>query len=223
MLQARRFHRLSQHWPSEPCHGQTLVHASSGGHQAPPVFAASSSSSASSCCRSVSGWSSSNITPALAILKPRRYIAAKPFSATSTITAVSALGRRIGTVVERLYCASASKRAGADKTQHLTGQTVLLPQLPQPDWQTRSRLLPVPIVSVTGCPKERVQAISCLGAGECSKSMQGVPCSSRTVRSSTTDQRFLTMAGSSRTRSNTVATPPAISCLVICLPPPTLH
>ncbi|EKD98311.1 MAG: hypothetical protein ACD_23C00489G0001, partial [uncultured bacterium] len=44
--------------------------------------------------------------------------------------------------------------------------------------------------------------------------------SSRTVRSSITDQRRLTMAGSSRTRSSTDVMPLWVSCLVICLPTP---
>lgn len=45
-------------------------------------------------------------------------------------------------------------------------------------------------------PKLRVQAICFLGAGACSRLMQLMPCSSRTVRSNTTLHSFLAwMAG----------------------------
>ena len=70
------------------------------------------------------------------------------------------------------------------------------------------------------CPKLRVQAISCLGPGASSKPMQAVPFNSRTVRSSTTDQRCLTMAGSRRLRSSTVLISASSSCAPILRPTP---
>ena len=71
-----------------------------------------------------------------------------------------------------------------------------------------------------GRPKERVQAISFLACSRCSNSRQAVPRSSKTVRSSTTENWRRTVAKSSRSRSCTVRTPPAISFLLIWRPTP---
>ena len=74
--------------------------------------------------------------------------------------------------------------------------------------------------SVIGWPNDRVQAISCLGCGTLSRSTHCVPCSSRTVRSTTTLNLLLIVATPARTRSRTIVTPPSMSCAEIRRPMP---
>jgi hypothetical protein len=74
--------------------------------------------------------------------------------------------------------------------------------------------------STTAWPKERVWVMACLAAAMSSSSMHGVPCNSRMVRSSTTDQRLRASAGSKRAKSSALRTPAAWSCGTILRPTP---
>lgn len=136
------------------------------------------------------------------------------------ICAVSALGRRNGTVVERLYCLSFRKGLVRTNTSTWPARLPCLRSFSAPRLANSVTASLRFTNSVTVRPKDRVQAISCFGAGAWSSSIQDVPCNSRTVRSRTTDQRRLTVAGSSWTSSNTVLMPTSFSCLVICRPTP---
>ena len=78
----------------------------------------------------------------------------------------------------------------------------------------------ISLSEVTGWPKERVQAISFLAGGASSKGIHDMPYSLRTVRSKTTDQCLLAVAGSNAARSLTVWMPPSFNCADIFRPPP---
>ena len=145
---------------------------------------------------------------------------ATPASAACTKVRVSALGRRKLTVVLR---AKRGPGRNAEVWANTSNCPATLCWLRSFSAARLANSLTASFSSasvVTAWPKLRVQAICCFGGGACSKPMQGSPCSSRTVRSSTTPQRWRTWAVGKRAKSSTVCTPNSRSWRPIWRPTP---